>query len=429
MISRRAAGKRAVDSRAGSLASLRHRGFRRFFAGQVLSTFGDSLVPLTIAFAVLELTGSAADLGLILLANRVPVAVLVLVGGAVGDRWDRRRVMVVADVLRCAAQATSGLLLVTGTSGVGALVALQAIAGVGTAVFTPAATGLVPSLVPDSELRQANALLGLTAHVNKVVSISAAGVLVATLGSGWALILDAATFAASAVSLALLPALAVPRIHRPGLIRGMWAGWRYVAVTPWLAALVAYAALLQGLVLGPHMVFGPLITEQELGGATAWAAIGVAQALGSIVGGMLALRLSPRRPLAMALSASLLMVPYLLLLATAAPVWLIATAAVGMGLQGSYFLTTQAWMLQTHVPEDRLSRVSACSQLGNLVLVPLSLAVTGSLAAEVGTQVLLVVAAVWLVVSTLGILSVPAVRALKADTEETVQGWVGSDAA
>ncbi|RCW45147.1 transmembrane secretion effector [Halopolyspora algeriensis] len=104
--------------------------------------------------------------------------------------------MVAADLLRCAAQVASGVLLVTGTAGIGMLVVLQATAGVGTAVFTPAATGLVPSLVPAGVLRQANALLGLTTNVNKVVSISAAGVLVATLGSGWALLVDAATFAA-----------------------------------------------------------------------------------------------------------------------------------------------------------------------------------------------------------------------------------------
>ncbi|WP_182544497.1 MFS transporter [Halosaccharopolyspora lacisalsi] len=399
----------------GSLGPLHYPGFRRFFAGQVLSTFGDSLVPLTIAFAVLELAGSAADLGLVLLANRVPVAVLVLVGGAVGDRWDRRQVMVAADVLRCAAQAASGLLLVTDTSGIGVLIALQAAAGVGTALFTPAATGLVPSLVPESQLRQANALLSLTTHANKMISISTAGVLVATFGSGWALIVDAATFAVSAMSLALLPSLGTsPRVQRQGVLRGMWSGWRYVATTPWLAALLLYAALLQGLVLGPHMVLGPLVSEQKLGGAAAWAIIGVAQAIGSIAGGLIALRLHPRRPLVPALAASLLMVPYLLLLASAEPVWLIAAAAVGVGLQGSYFLTTQAWMLQTHVPEERLSRVSACSQLGNLVLVPLSLAATGPIAAQLGAPAMLTAAATWVLASTLGVLGVPAVRRLGA---------------
>lgn len=113
-----------------------NRKFRYYFTGQVLSTFGDSLVPLTIAFAALQVGGPAA-LGLVLAANRVPIAVLVLFGGALGDRWDRRRVMIGADVLQCGAQAAAGVLLVCGVADVAHLVVLQALAGVGTALPPP----------------------------------------------------------------------------------------------------------------------------------------------------------------------------------------------------------------------------------------------------------------------------------------------------
>jgi MFS family permease len=389
---------------------LRHRTFRLYFVGQVLSTFGDSLVPLTIAFAALQVGGAGA-LGLVLAANRLPIAMLVLFGGAFGDRWNRRLVMVGADVLRCATQATSGLLLVLGQAGLWHLVVLQALAGAGTAVFTPAAAGLVPELVPRRGLQRANALIGLATNTNKVVSISAAGLLVATAGPGVALLVDAATFAASAGSLLMLRLPAGAReTGRTSLWSDIRAGARLVAGTPWLRTLLGYSALLQAVVIGPHMVAGPLLAAEVFGGAGAWATIGVVQALGSIAGGMVALRWQPRRPLISAVAVSLLMVPYLLLFAAEAPLWLVALAAVAVGGQGAFFLAVQSTTLQQHVPEMARSRVGAWSQLGNLILLPASLAVTGPVAAAVGSQAVLLADAGWLVVSTLAVLTSPALR-------------------
>lgn len=153
--------------------------FRRYFAGHTLSAVGGSLVPLTLAFAALQVGGVWA-LGLVLAANRVPIAALVLSGGALGDRWNRRTVMLGADLLRTGTQIASGLLLITGHAGLWHLVVLQALAGAG--VYMPATSGLVPALVPAERLQQANALLA-----------------------------DAATFAASAVALA---SLRIPAGHR-----------------------------------------------------------------------------------------------------------------------------------------------------------------------------------------------------------------------
>jgi MFS family permease len=411
-----------------AFAVLSDRQFRRYFTGQTLSTFGDSLVPLTIAFAALQVGGPHA-LGLVLAANRVPIALLVLFGGALGDRWDRRWVMITADVLRCATQAVAGALLVTGGAGLWSLVVLQALAGVGMAMFTPAATGLIGALVPVANLQRANALLGLTANTNKVVSISIAGILVATVGPGVSLLVDAATFAASTVSLLLLR---IPAAVRTTGRRSMWRevrdGAQVVAATPWLRTLLVYSALLQALVIGPHMVAGPLLATEMFGGAGAWATIGAVQAVGSIAGGVIALRYQPMRPLACGITLSLLMVPYLALFAVGAPLWLVAGTAVAVGVQGPLFLAIQATAIQQHVPEGALSRVSAWSQLGNLVLLPLSLSGAGPIAAHLGGQAVLLAGAGWLAVSTLAVLAVPAVRGFghkKASPTETVSRHSG----
>lgn len=393
-------------------AVLGYRGFRRYFLGQTLSVIGDGLIPLTIAFAALQVGGAGA-LGLVLAANRVPIAVLVLLGGALGDRWDRRMVMIGADVLRAATQAGTGVLLVTGQAQLWQLVTLQALAGVGTAAFTPAATGLVPALVPTAALQRANALLGLASNSTKLASISAAGVLVATIGPGLALLIDAGTFVASACSLLLLrvPA-AARRVGRASVWADVRAGAHRVVGTPWLRTLIGYSAMLQALVIGPHMVAGPLLAAEVYGGAGAWATIGVVQALGSILGGAVALRWQPRHQLAAALSAGLLMVPYLAAFAAGGPLWLVASLAAGLGAQGAFYLAVQATTIQQHVPETERSRIFAWTQLGNLVLLPTSLAVAGPIAAVVGGQAVLLTGTGWLVASTAVVLASPRVRGL-----------------
>lgn len=401
------------------MSVLRSARFRRYLIGQGASLFGDSLVPLTIAIAALHVAGPGG-LGVVLAANRVPIAVLVLAGGVLGDRLPRRWLMVGADVLRCAVQAVSGLLLVSGHAGLASLVVLQALAGVGTAVFVPAASGLVPSLVGEHHVQAANAVLGLVGNVNKVASISLAGVLVATVGPGIALLVDAATFAVSAVSLAglRLPD-AARRTVRPGLWREVRDGARTVASMRWLSTLLVYGALLQALVIGPHMVAGPLLAEQRYGGAAGWAAIGVVQSVGSIAGGVVALRWRPRRPLASALALGLLMVPYLVAFALDGPLWLVCALAVLVGVQGSVFVTVQATQMQQRVPEAARSRVAAWSQLGNLVALPASLAVAGPLAARLGGGPVLLTAAGWLTVSTVVVLAGGALETSAGTTTDT----------
>jgi predicted MFS family arabinose efflux permease len=173
----------------------------------------------------------------------------------------------------------------------------------------------------------------------------------------------------------------------------------------WLAALLAYGALLQMLVIGPHMVAGPLMVERLYGGAAGWAAIGVLQAAGSIAGGVLALRWQPRRPLAASVAVGLLMVPYLAAFALGAPLWLVCALAVPVGMQGSACLAVQAAQVQQRVPDAARSRVAAWSQLGNLVALPAGVAATGPLATRLGGGPVLLVAAGWLAVSTVAVLA------------------------
>jgi MFS family permease len=277
-----------------ALGALGERQFRLLWAGQTFSNLGSALVPIALAFAVLDLTGSATDLGLVLLASRLPQVLLVLAGGVVGDRLPRRRVMLASDLTPCATQATTALLLASGTARLWQLLALQAAHGAAAAFFDPAATGLVPQTVERSRLQQANALMGLSRSASGILGQVGAGVLVVTAGPAAALTVDAGSFAVSAWSLALLRPAGTVRIgQKETFFAQLAAGWSEFRSRSWLWASVAHLSLLNLVVLAPFFVLGPLVALRSLGGPTAWAAIATAYASGAVTGGLVGLRWRP----------------------------------------------------------------------------------------------------------------------------------------
>src|SRR5690349_6565189 len=186
----------------GRLGALEERQFRLLWTGQAVSAFGDGLYPVALAFAVVRLSGSAADLGLVFMAVLIPRVVLVLGGGVFADRFPRQHVVLGADVLCCVMQTLTAAFLLTGGDALWALIVLSVLYGAGDAFFQPAVTGLVPQTVQPARIQQANALLSLTRSSFFLAGPAVAGALVVTAGPGWAFAADAATFAVSAVFLA-----------------------------------------------------------------------------------------------------------------------------------------------------------------------------------------------------------------------------------
>ena len=309
-------------------AVLQVQPLRHYLAGQTLSAFGDSLMPIALVFAVLEHGGGAAAVGWVLLASRLPAIVLALLGGAISDRVDRRRVLLLTDVSRCLLQATCAALLLTGHAQLWALAGLQALSGTASALFTPAAAGLVRTLAPPALLTQANALQGLTRNTVSLAGLALAGALVATVGPGWAFALDAATFAASAAFLARLPGLPPSAAVTETLWRSAVHGVTETFRRRWLWTSIVYVATLNLVAVCPFLVLGPVIAQQQLGGAAAaWSTIALGYASGSIGGNALILRWSPPHPLRAAFLGALALIPLLCLLAAAAPVPVLVAAA------------------------------------------------------------------------------------------------------
>lgn len=403
---------------------LRPGPFRLLFASRAVSSLGDRLVPVALAFAVLDLTGSVTDLGLVLGAESAALVVFVLLGGVWADRLPRRAVMLAADAVRMLAQGASAALLIAGAAEVWELAALQAAYGAAWGFWGPASVAIVPEVCAPEELQQANALLGLTENGAAVLGPAIAGVIVAAASPGWGLAVDAASFLAGGAFLVRMPAArAAPAVSRSSVFGELRDGWTAFRSRRWLWATVLFFTLYMALVYAPFSVLGPAIARASLGGPGAWAAISVALGVGAVAGGVVGLRWRPAHPL----RAGVLMFlwggpPMLVLVALHAPLWTVMALAVLDGSASSVFNAFWFTAQQSQVPPGDLSRVSSWDHLGTLVLEPAGLAVVGPVAAAVGFSVTLYAAAALSVLMTVALLAVREVRDLAGPEAGSVAG-------
>jgi MFS family permease len=391
--------------------ALRHPAFRLLFLGQAVSSLGDRLVPVALAFAVLDLTGSVTDLGIVAAAQTAPLVAFVLLGGVWADRLPRQRVMLGSDAVRAVSQGATALLLLEGQAHVWQLAVLQAVYGAAEAFFGPASVAVVPQTVEGADLQQANALMSLSGNVAAVLGPAFAGVIVATIGTGWGLAIDAATFVVSAVFLAMMRVEPVILAVRVSTVAELRAGWRAFRSRTWLWVTVVYFTLFIGFVYAPLLVLGPEVARTSLGGAGAWAAIATALGLGSLVGGLIGFRWRPRYPLRVAFLTFLIAGPALFgLLAAEAPLPLIVAVALVDGASGPLFNTLWYTALQREVPASELSRVSSWDYLGSVAMLPAGQAISGPVGEAIGISTTLYLAGALFLLLLLAVLAVPAVR-------------------
>lgn len=361
---------------------LRPRDFRLVFGASLVSVFGDGLVPVALSFAVLDVTGSATDLGLVLASEAVALAAALLVGGVVADRVGRRRVMVTADLVRLGGQAVIGVLLISGHASVAELEVSEALLGAASGFFYPAFTGLVPSLAGE-QVQQANALVGIVISLGGIVGPAIAGVLVVTASPGVALLVDAGSYAGSALLLARVHPPEQPREGPSRFLADLREGFSEVRARTWVWSVTVVFAV-TNMVAAAFPVLGALVSKQDLGGAGAWAAILAFSGAGGLIAGAVLLRVRPRRPLLVAVFFGAIFSLPEFLLAAHAPLVLILPAALVMGVSSAVFGTLWQTTLQQHIPPTVLSRVSSYDWLGSVAFTPLGLALVGPLATGIG---------------------------------------------
>jgi MFS family permease len=372
------------------LRVLGEREFSLFFWGQTVSILGDGIFPIALAFAVLDLGGSPTALGVVLLAGVLPQTLFVLIGGVWADRLPRRTILLAADITRAGIQVATAALLLSGEARIWHLVALYALHATASAFFMPAATALVPQVAPRDRLQQANALLGITRSISFGVGTALGGIFVSLVSPGGAVLLDALTFVVSGACLWGLSDRAAPGAGGASFLSELRAGFDEVRRHRWLSLGLMNAFLFLMLVVAPFEVIGPVIADAELGGAFSWGVILTGFSVGTLLGGLVMLRVHFRRPFFVAGLCFFATCAAPLLLALPGPVWSIALAYVGEGFAVGIFVTSWETALQIHIPREMLARVGAWDWLGTIGGMPLGFALTGPIVDAVGASATLV---------------------------------------
>ncbi|WP_243058819.1 MFS transporter [Nocardioides sp. SR21] len=392
---------------------LRHRDFRMLVIGTTTSSLGNAIYPVALAFAVLDLGGSASDLGLVIALFALADVVTVLFGGVLGDRVSRKLMMEGSSAACAATQALLAVLLIGGWATLPTLAVIGAVTGCLGALSKPSSSAMTRLTVPAEDLPSAVAVRRVLETGAMVVGFAFAGILVAGVGSGWAIAVDGATFVVAALAFGRLR---VPHTRpegiRPSLGADLAEGLREVFRHTWLWLLIGQALLYHLFYGGAQGVLGPIVIGDEFG-RSAWGFALGALMVGFVTGGLICLRWRPRHglfvgtillsltatfPIAMALSDSLLPI-------------LLGAFLHGLGLE--IFSVNWDLSIQQNIDEDKLARVYSFDLVGSFVARPIGLALTGPIAAAVGFDTWLLVVGTIMGVSSLLALLSPDVRHLE----------------
>jgi len=395
------------------LGPLRERQFRLLFAGRTISMAGSAMAPVALAFAVLDLTGSTSDLGLVLAARQIPTVIFILFGGVWADRLPRHHVMVASNLLSGASQAAAAALLLAGHAQIWQLAALAAVNGSSSAFFFPASTGVIPQTVPATLLQQANATLRLALNATNITGAALGGILVAATSPGWAIAIDAASYGLAALAIGAMHLPPGLRIEGSTVLHELRDGWHDFWSRTWLWAIVLQFAVVNAVETGALDVLGPAVAKKQLGGAGAWGAVLAAVSLGLVVTGTVMLRWRPRRILLMATFGIFPMILPLVALAWPGPLVLVIVCGFLAGAGIEVFGVLWDTAMQQEIPGEKLSRLSSYDALGSFVLMPVGLAVAGPLGAAIGLRTTFIGSSVLIVAATALVLLSRDVRTLE----------------
>ncbi|OIV38274.1 hypothetical protein BIV57_06285 [Mangrovactinospora gilvigrisea] len=378
----------ALSERA-ALAPFREASFRVLFSGRVVNFFGNAFAPVALGFAVLDATGSTARLGLVVGVRMVANVVFLLFGGVLADRLPRAAVLVGSNVLSGLSQIALAALVLTHHTSLPLLLVLSAFNGTVSALSNPASAALTSQTIPDALRTQANAVMRLGRSGAMILGSSCAGILVAGFGAGWGLAVDGATFLASAALFAALRVPSAAPAERASTITELRQGWTEFASRTWVWLVVVAFMIVNAVFSSAQQVLGPAVADHTFG-RRAWGFIIAAQTAGMVVGGMLAIRLRPRRLLLFGCVCVLGQVPLLLALGVWPMVPVLLVAGFVDGLLLEQFGVAWEVSLQQHIPADRLARVYSYDMVGSFVAIPIGQMSIGPLAEAYGNGPVLV---------------------------------------
>ncbi len=397
--------------------SFKHRAFLTLWIGQTLSRVGDFIYEIALSWWVLQKTGSALTMSLVLVFSLTPSLLLALIGGVAVDRLPRQRLMLASDALRGGVALTIAILAWSDSLAVWHVYAASLVFGALDAFFQPAYAALVPQLVPEPDLTSANALTSLSANLGRVAGPALGALIFSQLGPFWAFGLNSASFFLSSAFLIPLQFAAIPAptasegIH---LWQEVRAGFSAVTSRPWLWTTILVAAFTNIALAGPYSVAMPFLVKDFMqADVNTLGLIYAVFPLGYVIGGVWLgryARIRRRGPLmylCLALGSIMLGLFGLHL-----PLWVLLAAAVVNGLALEANMLAWTGLLQEKIPNSELGRVSSIDSLGSFLLLPLGLALAGWGTQALGPSPVFLISTAVMTVLALAGLRNPAVRQL-----------------
>ncbi|EEQ04408.1 MFS transporter [Yersinia rohdei] len=386
--------------------------FRNLFFARLLTVLGNGIAPIALAFAVLDIGGTAADLGLVVAARSIFNVAFLLIGGVLADRYSRSLVLLSSSVIAALSQGVVAWLVLDGTATIMWLAVLGMVNGAAAGMALPASSAMVPQTVPTRNLREANAFIQLSIYAGTVIGASLGGVLTSAIGPGWGLAVDALGFAAAAPLYSLIRIRAVPSVEsQTNILQDLRDGWKEFISRAWVWAIVAQFTIVNAAFSGVVMVLGPIVADASFG-RTGWGMIVATQSLGLIVGSFIALRWRPRRDLFIGVMLIALCAVPIVFLSIAASTPLLMGAFFIAGVGFGQFGVVWAHSLQSHIPPEKLARVYAYDAMGSFVAIPVGEIAAGPLAMHYGSATVLQASAMAVVLATIAVSFTPAIRQL-----------------
>jgi len=396
--------------------------FRTLLIARIISNIGNGLGPIALAFGVLSLEGATpTSLSIVMAAQLGPMVVFMLFGGVLADRYPRALVVGTSDIFLSGFVVANGIMLINGSATVTSLAIIAFISGSLNALWWPAFAGLVPEVVPEEDLQSANSIIGLGANAANIAGTVAAGIIVAGIGAGWAMVTDGVSFFIAGILVFTLRKFGKTRDtsqHTPSVFEDLAHGWKEFSSRSWVVTVVAGYSILVMIFESVLGVVGPVHAEQELGGPKPWSYILAALSVGMMAGVLVSLKVRPKRPLLIALIAQLGVAAWIFTIGVTNWIPLIMVSAFFAGIALDFFFVLWQTAMQSNIPRESLSRVSSYDAFGSLVFAPFGLVIAGPITEKIGTEQTLIGMAIIFAVVLAAMLSVASVRNLRGQNLE-----------